>query len=194
MNLYIVSLFEMKAELGLKDAQDDGLLGRWMEGLQGRFEEYCNRKFERVQNESEILDGGGDYLLLRRFPVEAVVTVHIDAEQSWTDGTLISASDYILNQERGRISYGISPWPAGKQNIRVVYNGGYVPSGRPVGTGENAMPEALRSAFIIQGEFEWRNRANFGKQSIGAQGMNVNLAPAKFLPIVEQTLSIFTRV
>jgi hypothetical protein len=56
------------------------------------------------------------------------------------------------------------------------------------------MPEGLRGGFLLQAGFEWRNRLNLGKQSVGAQGANVSLAPAKLLPEVESVLAPFVRM
>lgn len=192
MSLTIAALDEIRLELGITDNTDDAALLQKAEGLQGRFDEHLGRTLARGVAVEETFDGGVTWLLLARFPVEAVTAVYIDDELQDTD-------DYRLNPGRGRLAwdggiYGDDKWPAGMQNIRVVYNGGYVARGTPVVAGQNAMPEAIRRAFLMQIGFEWRNRMTMGAESISTQGGSVSLAPAKFLPEVEAGLAAWRRI
>jgi hypothetical protein len=195
MSLHILTLAEAKADLGLTDTTDDAVLTRHMEGLQGRFEAYLGRTLLRGTDVEEILDGGMTWLLLTRFPVESVKTVHVDAAGAWGAETLIAADGYRIHKARGRVVYagGVYGWPSGSRNVRVVYTGGYVAAGSTPSTGQEAMPEGLRGAFGMQLGFEWRNRRNLGAQNVGAQGQSVTLAPAKFLPAVTDALESFKR-
>ena len=196
MSLYIVTLAEMKAELGLGDTTDDAVLTRWMNGLQGRFDDECGRALLRGADIEEIHDGGESWLFLARFPVESIASVHVAADQDWSDVNKLSASDYILNKPRGRLMpAGIGDkWPEGAQNIRVVYAGGFVACDGVVGAGQSAMPETIRRAFFIQAGFEWRNRLELGKASVSMQGQSVQLAEAKLLPEVRDALATYRRI
>lgn len=197
MSLFLATLIELKAELGIEDVRDDAILAQHAEGLQGRFEAHLNRFLLRAENAVELFDGGAPALLLSRFPVESVASVYVSADQTWDATTLLEADDYRLSAERGRLYYGTSGvdrWPAGVANVRVAWTGGYVAVGTPAASGQFAMPAALSGAFRLQFGFEWRNRKTLGTQSFGAQGANVSLAPAKFLAAVEDALSSFRRI
>lgn len=196
MTLFIATLAQMKAELGITDAQDDAVLTSWMKGLQARFEDYCERKFLRTEDCEEFHDGGTTQVCLERFPVESISSIRVDLDREFPASTELDAVDYVVNLKRGSIFYTVSeiPWPAGRQSIRVVYTGGYVAAGTTAEATQYEMPESLRRAFFMQGGFEWRNRGNLGRESISAQGATVSIAPAELLPEVKDTLSPFRRI
>ena len=190
MSLYVLTLAEMKAELGLTDTRDDAVLTRWMEGLQARFDAYCERTFERGVNVEETHHGGETAIYLRRFPVETISAVYVD-------GAAVAADDYRASKHRGVLRYGGAQpvaWPGGNESIRVVFTGGYVPAGTNAGATQWPMPENVRRAFTIQAGFEWRNRANLGKASMSAGGQSVSLAEAKLLPEVREIIDGMRRM
>jgi hypothetical protein len=198
VSLYIATLAEVKADLGISDTADDAVLTRTLEGLQGRFEARCNRLFARAENVTEYFDGGTRALYVQRYPIESVASVIIDSDRVFgSEDALVEDDDYVLNQEQGTIIWsGVHGWPSYvvARAIQVVYTGGYVAAGTTPSAGQFPMPEGLRGAFLLQAGFEWRNRLNLGKQSVGAQGANVSLAPAKLLPEVESVLAPFVRM
>ena len=194
MSAYIVTLDELKAELGIPDAKDDGELLRLIEGLQGRFEDRAGRRFLRAED-TEYFDGGVTSLFVRRFPIErGSVSVWVDADQVWGDADLYTETeDYSVHVGRGRIVHLGGKWPLIVQGIKVTYTGGYVPAGEAVGEEQTPMPDGLRGIFLLQAAFEWRNRTNLGKSSMGAGGVSINLAPAALLPEVATTLEMYRR-
>lgn len=196
MSLFILQLEEMKRELGITDSKDDAALTLWLEGLQVKFESHCERDFLRSTSVTEYFDGDVTSLLLRRYPVESIASIHIDVDQDWDDDNLLdSDDDYLLQPNRGKIFYGRgnTKWPEGRQHIRVVYTGGYVAAGQAVGAGQTAMPDDLRRAMLLQAGFEWRNRLQLGRESVSGQGATVSLAPAELLPEVKAILSLYRR-
>jgi hypothetical protein len=197
MSLYIVTLAEMKQDLGITDTQDDAALTLWLEGLQGRFDDYLSRVLLR-SDRVEIHDGGESFLYLKAFPVESIATVHIDYDQEWPADSLLPASEYRLRGDRGLVTFGsygpLMAWPEGFQNIRVAYTGGFVATGDTPASGQTAMPAAIRRCFFMQAGFEWRNRTNLGKESVSAQGASVALAPAQLLPEVKDGLQPYRRI
>jgi len=194
--LYIATLADMKEELGIKDSQDDNLLTNLLEGLQGRIDDFLERTLLRGENVSETLDGGVLSLALRRYPLETVSQIFIDEYQVFGTDTLLDTDDYRINYSRGRIVYqsGSSEWPEGFQNIKVVYTGGYVAIEEDAQEGQAALPESIKRAFKMQASFEWRNRRNMGQQSVSGNGVNIQLAPAKLLPEVQDALWSYKRL
>lgn len=196
--LYLATLAEGKTHLGIKDAEDDSSMTLAIQGLQGRFDGHCSRKFLYSAAEVEFMDGNRFSLALRRFPIESVSTVHVDTDQLWETDTLLDSDGYRVNKAQGLVFYGTSEgkrWPAGLQNIRVVYSGGFVKADGTASANVDAQDlEALKAAFLMQLAFEWRNKAHLGQQSMSAQGVSVNLAPAKLLPEVSEILEPFRRL
>lgn len=190
--LYILTLDEMKDALGIKDAQDDAMVTGLLEGLQGRFDQECNRTFLYSSSIVEMFDGGQQWLLVKAFPIDAIASVHVDEAQAWTGDTLLPATAYRINKARGRIVYGAGEyyWPIGFQHIRVVYSGGLIKSDFSAAPGADSSDiEAVKRALRIQANFEWRNRQNLGQQAVSAQGVNMTLAKAELLPEVKSILN-----
>lgn len=196
MSLFICTLEEIKREIGVPDSNDDTQLTEWLEGLQGRFEDFLDRPLLRTADITELHDGGERFLYLRRFPVESIASVHVDADQEWDAASLLAATDYRIDLPRGKLGYGVlgeQVWEPGVANVRVIYTGGYVAAGTSPGAGQTAMPEGLRGCFRLQAGFEWRNRKLLGTESASAQGFSVQSAPADFLPAVKTGLKIYRR-
>jgi hypothetical protein len=198
MSLYILTLDEMKEALGIRDAQDDQALTIWMEGVQDRFDDYLQRKLLRSASETELHDGGERFLWLSRWPVESIASIDVDDEQVWDADSLLESDEFRANLARGKVSYGLDgtvPWPAGHQNIRVIYAGGFAACDGTVGTGQTAMPAWARRAMLLQSS-EWRNRERWGVSQISGQGVSVQFGAGvalamkgmTLLPEVEQTL------
>ena len=199
MSLYLATLLECKNDLGITDNQDDSALLRLGENIQGRFDVECQRRLLFSDSVTEYFDGGCLALWVSRPPLSSVASLHVSSEQDWTsDNLLVEADDdYRVDYSRGRIVYGAmgaARWPEGVQNIRVVYAGGFVRADGTAGSNVDAGELAgLRRAFLMQFVFEWRNRMTIGLNSISAQGVNVNVAPAKLLPDVAAILAALRR-
>jgi len=191
MSLYIVTLAEMKAQLGITDSTDDAVLTIWMQGLQGRLDLACNRKFLYDAAVTEYFDGGETYLYAKNFPIASVTSVHMDADMAWGDDTLLASDGYRVNLKRGKIAYDISgqKWPEGFQNIRVIYAGGFVQSNGTAASGvsDNEL-QLLRRAFFLQMDFEWRNRRSLGMAQVSSQGVTIQQGQQVQLLMKERTL------
>jgi hypothetical protein len=176
--LYIATLEDIKSALGITDTVDDYILTAVMEGLQTRFDSHLKRLLIRAENVVELFDGDVTFLRPKHWPLESVASVQVSAEQDWS---VDPDEEWVAHLERGKIYRNTTKtkWPDGVQNIRVVYTGGYAAGN---------IPQDICRAFATQMSFEWRNRKNLGNTSISAQGVNVNMAPAKFLPEVEACL------
>lgn len=190
MSVNIVTLAEMKAMLGIEDTDNDAILTDWMEGIEGRFDEHCKRVFARSASVTQVFDGGARSLRVKRYPIESISSVTIASDQDWATGTVLESDDYRYKGERGLVYYGTGEyaWPAGIQTIRIVYAGGYVAAGTTPGTGQTAMPEAVRRAMFLQGGWEWRNRTTLGSATVSAQGVTIQQGAQVALAILGRTL------
>ncbi len=207
MALYIVTLAEMKAELGIDDSVDDSVLTEWLEGLQGRIDGSLERTLLEGAGAQEIFDGGKSSLYVERWPIESVSEILIDGDQDWTDpDTTLDSDDYLVAHKRGRIVYGRgnAKWPSVMQGIRVTYTGGLIASD---GTAANSNVkdsdlQAVRRAMFMQAGFEWRNRKTLGVTSISGSGVakqvgagaTLAIRGKTLLPEVEETLFPLRRI
>ena len=197
MSAYIATVAEIKTSLGITDTTDDTLLTEWIEGVQGKFDIECGRRFLYAASETEYFDGGVHALYVRRYPIASITSIHVDSDQGWASDSLLASTDYRVVAVRGRIhyAYGSTQWPEGIQNIRVIYAGGFVKSDGSAATYVDAAElDALRRALYLQVGFEWRNRQNLGLNSLNAEGVSVNVAPAELLPEVKAILHRFKRL
>lgn len=185
--LWMMTLAETKARLGINDPIDDASITAAIEFLQGRFEAELSRTLLRGTY-TEYFDGGETSLFLSAFPVETITSITVSGE-------VLDVAGYAWYRNRGVIKrIDGSVWPTGIQNITVIYVGGYVAAGTEAAAGQYALDASLRGAFAMQFDFEWRNRNNLGTNSLSAQGASINLAPAKFLPEVQRVLDLAKRI
>ena len=207
MSLYIVTLAEMKATLGIADTVDDAVLTDWLEGVQGRVDGFLGRLLLEASGAQEILDGGETSLFVKRWPIESVSEIVINGDQDWTDAnSILDSDDYLVNHRRGSILYGRgrSPWPDALQSIRVTYTGGMFNSDTTAANSyvTESDRESVRRAVYMQAGFEWRNRETLGITQINASGVGkqvgagvaLALKGKTLLPEVEETLWPLKRV
>jgi hypothetical protein len=205
MTFYIASLDEVKVSLGIADTSDDELLRIMLDTLQGRLATHCGRNFLYESARTEIHNGGGRAIFLRNWPVDAVSSVAIDAEQDFdAAANQLAATDYLVGKRRGLLYYGTGAvaWPEGRENIRVVYAGGLLKADGSAAPGaETAEIATLRRALLMQAGFEWRNREQLGLAQVSQGGVSVQqgaqvplaLAGQTLLPEVETTLRPLVR-
>ena len=177
--LYMATITELRAEAGIPDSNDDAELTRRALGLQGRFEDHCNRLFKREVGRVET-HFYHRTIFLDLFPIEQITSVKVEN---------VEVGSWALRSDRGVLRVdGNDP----SDIVEVTYTGGYSAAGTQVG--EFPMPEGLRRALFLQFGYEWRNKNQLGNASMGAQGVSVQLAPADLLPDVKAALSKYTRI
>ncbi len=202
--LYIAELTEIKLSVGVTDTDDDAKITLLAELLQGRFDDHTNRGLLLSSAIVELHDGGFRSLLLRNFPTVSITDIRVDGDGIFEAETALDSDSFRFDPERGRVVRGIGNrvWEQGFKNVQVTYTGGFVAQGTSPGAGETAMPEGLRRAFLMQIEFEWRNKSRLGTQQVNAAGQTVNfgnpsvtrsLKNQTFMPEVETSLLEYVR-
>ena len=70
--------------------------------------------------------GGGNYLMLRQYPITAIASVYEDNDRAFGSDTLIAATEYIFYSTTGQLLFPDDILNPGFQNYRVYYTAGYV--------------------------------------------------------------------
>jgi len=142
----LVTLDELKLELGITGTSEDAALEARITRLSEQIAEYCDRIFAQIEVEETFAFAGGlcpqarcngtepTPLVLMQYPVTEIVSLT-------RDGVDIVADDYDLDAASGLL------WPRSGQwagRIVAVYSGGYdLPDGAPA-TLQSAVIEAVR--------------------------------------------------
>ena len=165
----LVTLARVKLELGITDADSDGLLESKITETSAAIAEYCNRVFalERV-TEKFRFGGEADVLTLRRWPVAEIHSVTVD-------GTVLDESEYEIDTGDGTLtrlwSDTLAPWSA-CYSIQVDYSAGYVLPGQ-AGDGPSLPADITAAALqLIQMRVTQQGQAReFDLRSIEIPGV-----------------------
>lgn len=156
----LLTLAEAKAYLGVSGSGDDSIITDMIGEAAGAMEDECGRHLDTA-TVTETVDGTGDYDLWLSEPPDGgksgITTIHEDADQSWTDTTLVSADDYLVT--RCRVERLDSIWLNAQRAVRVVYAAGYA-----------SPPARLKRLYKIQVAVlysEWQ-RAKQGKNIVAS--------------------------
>lgn len=140
----LVTIADIKEELGISDGASDSKLFRWAEATSLRFAGICNRTFF-AQTVSEAFYGvcGASSLPLTHLPIISVTSIT-------QDGTVLTTDDYLRYDDAGmiyRMSSGVRTcWYA--QLVTVVYRAGYDPIPADV---SDAALSIMRHKFATDG-------------------------------------------
>ena len=160
------------------------------------FEREAHRKFKYLDQWSEVLSNNqaGAQKQLLRFPID--MTRPFTIKEAWDSNfagpfaTTVAASDYVVNDKKGRITHKYAGfYTIGQSVLEMTYSGGIA---RDVG----GVPRDLRMAATRQVIFWWQNRTKIGISSmtIPEGGMIQQLATQDLLPDVVRTLKRFARI
>ena len=135
--------------------------------MAGKIEGHLNRKLARVAGDVAITTGGCASWIVPRYPLEAITGLDVrdTAAAGWVD-SLLALDSY--NPEAGTVYFSASLDYA---QLRVTYTGGFwwetaepaddgYPTAQPAGAA--ALPDAIRTAWLVQCEHVWRRRDKLG--------------------------------
>ena len=127
----------IKERLQITATTFDTFLDNTILAVTKRISQACGRRFTQATFTNELHDGSElmgtrrSVLVLKNSPIGTISSVQYDdGTNSTADWTDFDADDYRLDETQGLL-YFTNYLPAGKQNIRVTYTGGY--SGYSIG-------------------------------------------------------------
>jgi hypothetical protein len=121
----IVTLTDVKNYMGITRITDDVVLFRILERADRQMKSECRREFESASR-TEYYDGFATCELnVREAPITAITSIYDDCDIAFGSDTLIPATDYYYDANKGIIYLKYSVFTKGIKNIKVVYTAGY---------------------------------------------------------------------
>lgn len=117
----LITVAQFKANIGLTTSTDDTEIGLMIDRVSAQIVAYCNQNFAK-QTYTETLSGsGGKNLLLTNTPIVSITSITYD-------GTLVEASEYVLQEPGIGIVWNNNCWnyTRGEYQYSVVYLAGYI--------------------------------------------------------------------
>ncbi|HAO80686.1 MAG TPA: hypothetical protein DCQ92_17280 [Verrucomicrobia subdivision 3 bacterium] len=176
-------------------------------GMAGLIEQFCNRKFLRVENDTAVFTADRCEFLLPRTPLESVSLAELKIAE--TDGWVTQTDpNFIrsLNLTNGIVDCGprdVGPYYG---QVRFTFTGGYwwgmsepndvdYPNNLP--TGANILPGELKLAWLLQCKHVWQTIDPRGVKIVAtAEGRvtpQVSFSDLDLVPQVKETLAQFIR-
>jgi hypothetical protein len=204
MNAGFSSLKKLKEQLLAEalrvDASYDAPILAIGTGIAGMFERHCNRKFERTENATFECSADRCQVVLDRYPVESVASVHLRA--SAIEGWVEQSGFYQnWNAKTGIVYWG---WFAGESwaQLKFTFTGGYwwditEEGNDTLPAGAVALPPDLLLAWQLQCRAAWQAIDKIG-QDILKTGSSSNfvtgtLAGLELVPQVEAMIQPYRR-
>lgn len=162
------TLNEIKYHLhiGISDTTYDTLLEQLINSSYKILEQYIGHPIKSATY-TEYYDGDNtNKLLLRKWPIVSVTSIHVDPDREFNSDDLINASNYYVDTEHGEIEIfqGLAAGPAwfdkGIKNVKVIYVAGYA-----------TIPNDIRQASIWHVAWMFRRSDTEGTtaQSLGGK-------------------------
>lgn len=150
----LTTISEIKDHLGISDGSEDTQLTLWLDAVEDAISTFTGRfigpgetsPFTSYQTTEYHNGDGHQNLWLKRYPVTAIASIHVDqngyhgdgtnafpSDSEWTAGTDFAKGDLAeIHANRGKVTslrkwgnHGLRAWPDGVGNIKVIYTAGY---------------------------------------------------------------------
>lgn len=191
----IVTLAQVKTHLDMGANTDyDTILQGFIDAITDKFENYTNRFIKQRTGIVQYDNGNGKgTLMLDQWPAEKPTEVWVDSTSQFTDATKqLAVTDYELELSANGTGIGIilinndthCRFPAGRRNIKIVYNGGYV-----------TVPYDIQNAALWTASFMYETRSD---RAINVESKGKNQETTRYLmnlpPLVLDVLETYKRV
>lgn len=120
----LTTLANVKVFLGITNTNSDTILNELISKISAECELITSRKLIAAAF-TEYFDGDRrDTFRLRNFPINSITSIHDDYGRDYGADTLVPSDDYTFDADDGivKIDYQTG---RGRNNVKIVYNGGY---------------------------------------------------------------------
>lgn len=197
MNLGLGNLTTLKRHLlpeSLRNGYEfDDTMADLGKGVAALLEKQMSRKLGREEDATFIGRGAVDHLWLDRYPVESVSAVELKITDS--DGWETQSDQPQVSQlDTGYMGFGVV-LGAYENLIRVTFTGGYwfddsEDGSETLPTGATALPEDIKTAWIVQCRVIWSAFDKLGTSLVEAKpDVAIALAQTELTPLVRETVA-----
>jgi hypothetical protein len=160
----LVSLDQVVAYLGIDDAEEDNVVTDLINGASAAIAKMCGRKLKQ-QSVTEYHDGTGQSVIWLRHPPVETVSLYEDDTRAFAASTLIASTDYVVDEDLGKLVYEYNAFGWGAEIIKAVYTGGYDP-----------VPYDVQLACLLLIDWNYHNRHDKAgnKSSVGNDGGSIS--------------------
>lgn len=164
--MQLCTVANLKSYLGISVATHDTLLGLLVDGVSAFIELETGRTFGEAEF-IETFDGNSTEFVIKNRPIKVATGVDLEynngtqATPSWV---AVAVDDYVVDYETGIVTCTYGRLPAGKQNVRVTYTGGYA----------TAAPAALEliAKELASKAFNQRKAQGISRESLGGASID----------------------
>ena len=125
----LASLDQVKEYLDVDADEDesDEIIQTLINGASAWIAAYLKRDLVKRENVEFYSGDGGDCLALKRYPITAIASVHVDNNRQFSALYLVDANPYFAKKQAGILEAFqlLGNWAEGSGNIRVRYTAGY---------------------------------------------------------------------
>ena len=123
--------FKLHLHIGLSDTTKDNFLEQILNSAYKLLEDHIGYSLLQ-ETITEYQNGNGtNKLVLEKWPVASITSIHVDSLRVFGSDTLIDSGDYYFDPDSGIVdcfkSDGTTPgwFPCGIKNVKVIYLAGY---------------------------------------------------------------------
>lgn len=182
----MTTLAEVKEFLQITEADWDTILSKLISRVSAAFDSYCRRPL-KARDIDVVLDGNGlPWIWLPTYPINSISNLWVSKKAEWTSDNLVAATDYIVQEQIGRLSLkpdsDIFLFPDVRNSVRIQFNGGY--STVPADLEQACIEEVARRFLFISDKILGRITET------GAAG-SVSYETGPFLRTVQSVLTLY---
>ena len=204
----LCTLTQVKTRLGIGafDTKDDAILLNTILNYSARFDQYCERKFERTEDVDYEFPAAYIMITPHYYPIESIETFAVKYNE--TDGfETVTDVDYQIVKSSGGVACTVAflaPLGSGTTRARITYNGGYVTgftrnssTGEPenITAGQTPLPADVEMGCIEQCAYWYQNRGLLGVSGLTVEGGGKQFhRDLDLLPSVKKMLGNYRRI
>ncbi|MCK4624568.1 MAG: hypothetical protein KAV00_04600 [Phycisphaerae bacterium] len=189
----------VKDVIGTEGTGRDALIDHYVDVASQWIANHCRRHLEREVGRVEYPRGGGTFLQLACYPIEAVSELKQAIDLDYDDAdALVENEDFVIDQgvgveaNVGVIQYRFGKFYDGPKVVRVTYTGGYWTGDvADLPEGARALPAPIRGPATQMAVHLFRNREKFGSRHISVGDMSVSEVLDGMLKVAAQQLAAY---
>jgi hypothetical protein len=180
-----IELEEGATGLGIASIEPGTREAELIASISARMASFCGRDdWGPSASRTEYRDGGLTCVAVDVWPITSITSIHDDPDHAWASDTALDAGDYFASYDDNGVIYSeAGTFNHGKQNLKIIYVGGYAD--------EKSVPSEIKRACIEQLKYDYiRSSASRGINIAGA----ATAADEALLPAVQAALKRWRRV